>query len=82
MARPDRTEPSQVGYDKLINDAAAVLSEDEFWCVVAPDGQPIPFTLDKRLDEPVIRFCDELNCDWDEATDEGFSLGRCRRISP
>lgn len=68
----------QLGYIKLIDECAAALAEDEFWCIIDPDGEILGATIDKRLDEPIITFCDTVKCDWDDATEAGFRLGRCK----
>lgn len=67
-----------MAYREFIEDCAAALGDNEFWCIVDPDGCVVPCTVDKRLDQPVIIFCDAANCDWDDATDAGFRLSRCR----
>lgn len=74
--KPAPTEGQQA-YTDLVERLASALGADEFWCVTAPNGEIVAGTIDKRIDEPIIRFCDEYECDWDDAKDEGFALGRC-----
>lgn len=63
-------------YDELIEVGARGLGTNEFWCIIDPGGEPMTDTASKRLDHPVITFCDALNCDWGDATECGYWLGR------
>lgn len=63
-------------YADLINVGVNSLEENEFWCVFDPGGLPMPETKSKRFDVPVIMFCDALNCDWADAKDMGYYLGK------
>ena len=62
-------------YEAIIAAGAAGLAPDEFWVIDHDDG-PIWYTASKRLDVPVLIFCEAMNCDWDEATESGFRLNR------
>lgn len=63
-------------YDEFIG-AASSLAPDEFWCVVHPDG-PLADTASKDMGACVRIFCTALDIDWDDACENGFSLGRVR----
>ena len=67
----------QISYDELIDAGKASLAENEFWCIGHPDGL-LPETRSKDLTEPVRTICDALNMDWDELTDRGYRLTRCK----
>lgn len=62
-------------YDALIAVGTKSLGENEFWCIIDPGGEAMTDTASKRFDEPVITFCNALQCDWDDATETGYWLG-------
>jgi len=63
-------------YDGMIKVGAESLEEAEFWCVFDPGSLPIIETKSRRFDTPVIMFCSALNCDWADAKDVGYYLGK------
>lgn len=67
---------SKQEYDHLMKACADVLPDGEFWCIIDPGGVPMVETASKRLDEPVIMFCSALKCDWEDAKEVGYRLGR------
>lgn len=69
----------RLAYQDFLVAAAAALGPDEFWCVFHPDGQPLDATASKLVVEPIRRFCDALNMDWDDATDAGFRIGKIQK---
>lgn len=65
----------QAGYDEFIQAGARSLAAREFWCVHHPDG-PLEMTASKDLAAPVHMVCDALDADWDDLTEQGYSLGK------
>lgn len=63
-------------YDELIAAGKHGLSHDELWCVIDPGGEPMVETESKRFDQPVKLFCNALNCDWEDAKEIGYRLGK------
>jgi len=66
---------------ELIQSGEDSLDADEFWCVVDPGGEPMEETASKSFAYPVVTFCNALECDWEDAKEIGYRLGRCRSRS-
>ena len=62
-------------YNEILAAGAAGLDKLEFWCIVKGKRKLIE-TASKDFTQPVRMFCDALNIDWDDATEQGWSLGR------
>ena len=63
-------------YDNLIAAGMRGLAPGERWCIIDPGGHPMLSTASERMDCPVVVFCEALECDWEDAKDVGYSLGR------
>ena len=74
-----RLPRGRAGYDAIISAGTAKLAPDEWW-VIDHDEGPLWETASKRLDEPVVTFCNALDCDWDEARESGFRLAVLKRL--
>lgn len=71
------SKKSQKAYVDFIGQAAASLGHDEYWCIDHDNGS-IKDTASKDIGYPVILFCSAMNCDWDEAQESGFRLGKIK----
>lgn len=76
----DLPEDGHAAYHAIIGAGAAGLANDEWWVIAHEKDGPLWATASKRLDEPVIAFCEALKCDWDEATESGFHLARLKKV--
>lgn len=73
------SDTATFGYEQVIGFAAQSLAPDEFWCVASPTEGVLYGTMSKRVDTAIVTFCDALDCDWGDATDEGFKLVKARK---
>lgn len=65
-------------YKGIMAMATASLEPDEYWVVCHEEG-PLWDTASKRMDDPVVTFCTAMKCDWDEAKESGFWLGKLKK---
>jgi hypothetical protein len=76
MSKKRTSKPT---YEEIIATGVASLAENEFWVINHADG-PLWDTASKRLDTPVVVFCNAMDCNWDEAMESGFWLDRLERV--
>ncbi len=73
-------EPKGPTYDELIAIGAVSLADDEFW-VIDHDEGPLSDTASKDFTAPVRLICMALDMDWDDLQEQGYRLGKWRRLA-
>ena len=68
----------EMTYHDVIAASVQSCGDDEFW-VIDHDEGPIWDTASKRLDVPVMIFCEAAKCDWDAAVESGFRLSKLKK---
>ena len=69
---------SQRAYVAIVSKAADSLADDEYWCIVHPEGKPLENTASKDVTWPVRVLCQALEVDWDDLIDQGYRLATIR----
>lgn len=62
-------------YNEILAAGAASLGTLEFWCITKGKKKLIE-TASKDLTMPARTFCDALGVDWNDATEQGWSIGK------
>jgi hypothetical protein len=62
-------------FDQLLVASKNSLGPDEWW-VIDHDEGPLWDTKSKWITVPVRILCEALKCDWDDARESGFRLGK------
>lgn len=67
------TTKAQQDYKDLMAATTAALAPNQYWCIANEEGV-FEKTASKDMGECVRGFCDALNIDWDDATEDGCRL--------
>lgn len=64
----------------LLTAGARSLKPNERWCILHPEG-PLLDTASTDFTYPVRVLCCALDMDWDDLTEQGYSLGKINMIT-